>query len=65
MKRYLLFEYLMKEEVDGTMWHVGEREIHNTGFFGRNGDSRHMGCKERWYEIVERTHEVSDGGWNW
>jgi hypothetical protein len=59
MKRYLFFEYLMKEEVDGTIWHIGEREIHNKGVFGRR-EIR----KERWYEIDERTREVSDGGRN-
>lgn len=51
--------------MDGTIWNVDKREIHNTGVSGRNGDSRHIGHKERWYEIDERTREVSDGSRNW
>jgi len=35
MKQYLFFECLTKEELDGTMWHVSEREILTTrGFMG-------------------------------
>ena len=32
-------------------------DSHDKRVYGRNGDSRHGGCKERCYEIDERTRE--------